>query len=154
MDEVGVVTKVEGVRAHVSVARKSACEHCTAGTCRLSDDGAEIEALNKAGATVGQRVRVNIREYTYVSGSLFYYGVPAMALLAGALVGLNVLSGWFPGLDPEGVAAAAGFASMGLSLVLVKLWSRRAERKSAYQPIVAEVIETHSNSERGKNPDG
>ena len=102
MDEVGVVTKVEGVKAHVLVARKSACEHCTAGACRLSDDGAVIEALNEAGAAVGQRVRVNKREYTYVSASLFYYGVPAMALLAGAIAGLNVLRTRKGSLLPRG----------------------------------------------------
>ena len=141
MEEVGVVTKVDGITAHVSVERKSACEHCTAGTCSLTADGARIEALNEAGAKVGQRVRVSIRGDVYVSGAAFFYGVPALALIVGALLGMEFFSGMFPGLDPEAVTAVSAFVFLGLSFVIVKLWSLRAERKSAYQPIVVEVLD-------------
>ncbi len=141
MEEVGVVTKIDGVTAHVSVERKSACEHCTAGTCSLTADGARIEALNEADAKVGQRVRVSIRGYTYVSGSIFFYGIPALALIVGALLGMQISGRWFPDHDPEAVTAVSAFVCMGLSFIIVKLWSRKAVRKSAYQPVVVEVLD-------------
>ena len=154
MDETGVVTKVDGVTAYVLVEKKSACEHCTAGTCDLSGQGALIEAINEAGAQVGQRVRVHLRDYTYVSGSLFFYGIPALALIAGAILGKEFLASLFPGMDPEGVSAITAFSCMGLSLIVVKLWSRGAEKKTAYQPVVEEVLDEHRNLERGNNIDG
>ena len=146
MEEVGVVIKVDGITAHVSVERKTACEHCTAGTCSLTTEGAALEAINEAGAVVGQSVRVSIHGYTYVTGSMFFYGVPALALIAGALLGLEVLGSMFPGRDPEAVAAVSGFVSMALSLIVVKIWSRKAERKSAYQPVVVEVLDNGRSS--------
>lgn len=146
MEEVGVVIKVDGITAHVSVERKTACEHCTAGTCSLTAEGARLEAINEAGAAVGQRVRVSLRSYIYVSGSLFFYGVPALALIAGALLGLGVFSDIFPGRDPEAVAAVSAFVCMMLSLVVVKIWSRKAERKNAYQPVVVEVLDNGRSS--------
>ncbi len=146
MEEVGVVIKVDGITAHVSVERKTACEHCTAGTCSLTAGDARLEAINEAGAVAGQRVRVSLRDYTYVSGSLFFYGVPALALIAGALLGLGVFSEWFPGKDPEAVAAVSAFVCLALSLGVVKLWSRKAERKSAYQPVVVEILDNDGSS--------
>jgi len=149
MDETGVVTKVDGVTAHVLVEKKSACEHCTAGTCHLSGDKARIEAINEAGAKVGQLVRVHIRDYTYVAGSLFFYGIPALALLAGAIIGKEAIAGLFPGFDSDGISAITAFACLGLSLIIVKLWSRKAEKKTAYQPVVEEVLDEHRNLEGG-----
>jgi sigma-E factor negative regulatory protein RseC len=142
MEEVGIVTKIEGITAYITVERKSACEHCTAGTCKMSTNGANLEAINEAGAVVGQTVRVAIKDFTYMSGSLFFYGVPAMALMAGAILGLYVFSGMIPKADPEAVAAITSFVCLGLSLIIVKLWSRSAERKSVYQPVVVEVLES------------
>ena len=146
MEEVGIVTEIEGITAHILVERKSACEHCTVGTCKISSDGANLKAINEAGAKAGQKVRVAIKDLTYVSGSFFFYGVPTFALIAGALLGLGVFSGMFPDKDPEAVAAVSAFVCMALSLVVVKLWSRKAERKSVYQPVVVEVLDNGGSS--------
>ena len=108
MEEIGIVSSIDGPHAIVMVERKSACEHCTAGTCKTAGEQVSLEAINEAGAVLGQRVRVSIRGYTYVSGSMFFYGVPALALIAGALLGLGVCSEMLPGKDPEAVAAVSG----------------------------------------------
>ncbi len=146
MEEVGIVTEIEGITAHILVERKSACEHCTIGTCKISSDGANLKAINEASAKVGQKVRVAIKDYTYVSGSFFFYGVPTFALIAGGILGLAVFSEWFPGKDPEAVAAVSAFVCMVLSLLVVKLWSRSAERKSVYQPVVVEILDNGGSS--------
>ncbi len=146
MEEKGIVTEIEGITAHVKVERKSACEHCTMGTCKISSDGANLKAINEAGAKVGQTVRVAIKDLTYVSGSFFFYGVPTFALIAGALLGLGVFSDMFPDINPDSIAAVSGFVSMVLSLIVVKLWSRKAERKSVYQPVVVEILDNGGSS--------
>jgi sigma-E factor negative regulatory protein RseC len=141
MEEIGIVSKVEGVHATVTVTRKSVCEHCTAGTCRLTENGALIEAVNDAGAAVGQRVRVVLKEHVYVKGSLMLWGLPALAIIVGAVAGKAFLADFFPSADPDGVSAVAAGVCFAVSLLIIKLWSRGAEKKTQYQPIVEEILE-------------
>jgi sigma-E factor negative regulatory protein RseC len=141
MEEIGIVSKVEGVHATVTVTKKSVCEHCTAGTCHLTEDGAVIEAVNDARAEVGQRVRVVLREHVYVKGSLMLWGLPALAIIVGAVAGKAYLSGFFPSVDPDGVSAVTAAVLFAVSLLVIKLWSKRAEKQTEYQPIVQEILE-------------
>ncbi len=140
MEEIGVVMSVEGVNARVAVTKKSMCEHCTAGVCRMTEEGAEIEALNAARARVGQRVRVVLKAYSYLKGSLVLYGLPAVALIAGAVAGKEYFSRFFGGMDPEGVAAFFAFGFFALSLLFVRLWSARAGKKVQYKPVIEEIL--------------
>lgn len=140
MEEIGVVISVEGPMANVLVERKSACDKCAAGTCTLTREGAEIVALNNARAEVGQKVKVALKPYTYLKGSLLLYGLPALSLIAGAVLGKEYFSTWFEGMDPDAVSAIAAFGFFALSFVVVKLWSMRAERKVKYTPVIEEIL--------------
>ena len=95
MEEIGTVKSTQGMFAKVSVPRKSVCEGCTAGTCTPDEQAMEIEAINKAKAKAGQRVRVVVKTYTYLKGSILVYGIPALALIAGAIIGKEVFSSYF-----------------------------------------------------------
>ena len=141
MEEIGIVEGIEGHIAKVLVPKKSICSECTAGTCALSDAGAEIEAINEAEAKVGQKVRVILRPYSYLKGSLIIYGIPVLALVLGAVLGKEYFSGFIKGLDPEGVSALFGFGGLFLSLIFVKIWSVLAGKNTEYKPIVVEIIE-------------
>ena len=140
MNEIGTVKHIHGITAIVTVERKSACEQCAAG-CKLGDSGADIEAVNRVEAKVGQKVRVEIRPYSYLKGSVIVYGLPALALVAGAVVGKELLSGFFPARDPDIVSALAGFGAFAVSFLIVKLWSMRIEKKPEYKPVIEEIIE-------------
>src|SRR5512135_3614856 len=111
IEEIGTVKSVDGLLARVNVAKKGACEGCTAGICKPEDQGMEIEALNRAGAGVGQRVRVSIQSVAYVKGSLIVYGVPALSLVIGAVVGKEFVSRFFAGADPDMLSAVVGFGA-------------------------------------------
>lgn len=141
MEEIGVVSRIEGVNAYISVVRKGACEHCTAGTCDISGETVSLEAINEAGARVGQKVRVQMKALAYVKGSLLFYGVPAIALILGAVLGRELLAVRFPWADPEGVAAISAFALMALSFLAVKVVTRKAEKSVRYQPVVEEILD-------------
>ncbi len=140
VEEIGVVKSVQGVTATVRIPKKSACEGCTMGACKPEDQGMEIEAVNQAGAKVGQRVRVAIKAYVYMKGTMVVYGVPAVMLVAGAVFGKEVMSGVFPGKDPDILSAIFGFAAFILSFVIVKLWSGRAARKTESRPVIEEIL--------------
>jgi sigma-E factor negative regulatory protein RseC len=140
MEEIGTVKKIEGIMAIVDVPKKSACEGCTAGTCRQEDKSMEIEALNRAGAKVGQKVLVSIKAYTYLKGSALVYGLPALALVLGAVLGKEGMSSIFTGTDPDILSAIFGFGAFGLSLVVVKIWSKSATKKVESKPVVEEIL--------------
>ena len=109
MEEIGGSKSTTGAFAKVSVPKKSVCEGCTAGTCKPDEQSMEIDAVNKAGAKAGQRVRVVIKSYTYLKGSILVYGIPAIALIAGAVLGKEVFSSQFKDTDPDIVSAISGF---------------------------------------------
>lgn len=142
MEEIGVVTSVDGVHAIVTVVKKSACDHCTAGTCKVKGEEATIEAINEARAKVGQRVKVRLRALAYFKGSLLFYGLPTVSLIAGAVIGREFFAEWFlKGMDPEGASALSAFIFLGLSLVAVRLIGSKAEKSVKYQPIVEEILD-------------
>ncbi len=140
MEEVGSVKSIQGPMATVVVTKKSMCEHCTAGTCSMTEGGAELEALNEAGAGVGQKVRVELKAYSYLKGSMIIYGLPALMLIIGAVVGKEI-GPRFMGLDSDLVSAIFAFGAFAFSIVLVKLWSMKAEKKTEYRPVIKEIID-------------
>jgi sigma-E factor negative regulatory protein RseC len=140
VEEVGVVISVDCPTARVNVPKKSACEGCTAGVCLTGEQSMEIVALNKAGAKAGQKVRVNIRANVYMTSAMIIYGIPALALVLGAVFGKEVMPGFFTGKDPDVLSAIFGFGFLGLSFVVVKLWANRKTGKTESGPVIEEIL--------------
>ncbi|HXX58029.1 MAG TPA: SoxR reducing system RseC family protein [Thermodesulfovibrionales bacterium] len=140
MDEIGIVKAVNGIIAVVSVERKSACDQCRAG-CKLTESGAEIEAVNTIRAAIGQKVKVVMKPYSYLKGALLVYGVPTLALVIGAVIGKEFLSGLFREADPDILSAVSGFGAFLLSFLLIRIWSVRAEKNIEYKPTIEEILE-------------
>jgi len=92
IEEIGIVTSTEGTTAHVNVPKKSTCEGCTAGACTAGEQSMEIVAFNRAGAKAGQKVKVLIHSSAYLKGSMIIYGIPALALVSGAVFGKEFVS--------------------------------------------------------------
>lgn len=139
MDEIGIVKTVNGVLAKVSVERKSACDSCKAG-CRVTDAGAEIEAFNQAKAMVGQKVKIEMKAYSYLKGSVLVYGIPALALILGAIIGKEFFSSYFTKTDSDTVSAIFGFSAFILSFIIVKILGGRMEKKTEYKPVIVEIL--------------
>jgi sigma-E factor negative regulatory protein RseC len=141
MEEVGVIKSIEGLTAKVSVPRKSACDGCTVDICKPDEQSMEIEALNPIKARVGQKVKIVMKPYTFLKGSLIVYGVPALALIIGAIIGKEVLSLYFKEADPDILSSIFGFGAFIISFVVIKLWSRRLEKKVELKPVIEEIVE-------------
>jgi len=140
MEEIGLVKSVEGMYAKVDVPRKSTCEVCTIETCKPGEQSMEIEALNPVKAKVGQKVKVVMKPYTYLKGSFIVYGIPALALVLGAILG-KFLSSYFKEIGPDVLSAILGFSAFTTSFVAIKLWSKRLEKKVEYKPVIEEILE-------------
>ncbi|MBF0319810.1 MAG: SoxR reducing system RseC family protein [Nitrospirae bacterium] len=148
MEETGVVKSIDGVTATVLVQKTKTCEGCKESqSCGIAGNGedqsqtVEIAALNIAGARVGQTVRVVAKSYTYVKGTLLVYGLPAVALLLGAIAGKYMLADMFKSSNPEILSAFGGFSAFLVSFIILKLISRRLERKTENTPVIEHIIE-------------
>ena len=100
----------------------------------------ELIAFNKAGAETGQKVRVLIHSYTYMKGTMIIYGIPALALVLGAVFGKEIMAGFFIGTDSDILSAIFGFVFLGLSFIAVKIWSSLRTDKTESSPVVEEII--------------
>lgn len=141
MEEVGLIKSIDGMLAVVSVPKKSACEGCTMGICKPEDQFMEIEALNPVNARVGQKVRIVMKPYTYLRGSVIVYGVPALALVIGAVIGKEIFSRFLRGFDPDIVSAVFGFGAFTISFVVVKIWSSSMSKKTESKPVIEEILD-------------
>lgn len=144
MNEVGVVKEISGNKAIVSVQRQSACDSCPGGSvCKLVDSEAQIEAINEIGADIGDTVQVNFKPHTYLKGTILVYGIPAIMLIIGAIVGKEFLSKIFIKNDPDLLSAICGFGLFILSIFFMKAISKRLEKKKEYIPVIDSIISSH-----------
>ncbi len=141
VEEVGLIKSIDGMLAIVCVPQKSACEGCTMGICRPENQFMEIEALNPVNAHVGQKVRIVMKPYTYLRGSVVVYGIPALALIIGAVIGKEVFSHFLQELDPDIVSAVFGFGAFIISFAVVKIWSSRISKKTETKPVIEEILD-------------
>ncbi len=141
MEEIGVVKAVDGVIAKVLVEKKSICEKCTESKCLFTDEGAVIEALNSVKAREGQKVRVVFKPYAYLKGSALIYGIPALGLIVGAVIGKELISRFVKQMDPDLLSAIGGFGMFIIFYIASRLVSRRMEKKIEYKPVVEEILE-------------
>ena len=145
IEEIGVVTKVEGNMAKVIVQKRGACDGCKAQrTCQPTEDGMEIEAVNMAQAKEGQEVKISIDAQTYLQGTMLVYGLPLVLFIAGAIVGKSIGENFLEEQNSDLMAAIAGFAALLISLLGIKIWAKKAEDKKDQKPIIEEVIGEYS----------
>jgi sigma-E factor negative regulatory protein RseC len=148
IEETGVVIETEGITARVKVQKRGACEGCAAtGACETSEEGMEIKALNPVQACAGQTVRISIKPQSYLKGSMMIYGLPMTALIAGAIIGKNIGEKYFIDFDSDMIAAIAGFAMLLITFLFAKNWSRKAETKTEYQPVIEEILDDATPSD-------
>jgi sigma-E factor negative regulatory protein RseC len=141
-EETGIVIKVDGIMAMVAVKKKDACDACSAkDSCTsTSEDEAVLEAINTARAEVGQTVRISMKPMTYLKGTMLVYGLPLVMFLAGAIAGQKIGEEYFRDTSTDLVAAAAGFAALFISLLIIKIWSGKTESRKANQPVIEEIL--------------
>ncbi|MBF0564118.1 MAG: SoxR reducing system RseC family protein [Nitrospirae bacterium] len=142
MEEIGIVKSVYDTLATVAIEKTSVCSACkSSDSCDLLDDKSTIEAVNAARATVGQLVVVDMKGFGYVKGTLFVYGLPALALLVGAIIGKHLNLPFLSGINVEVLSAATGFFFLLVTLVAVKLLTGRLDKKAEHTPIIIKIIE-------------
>jgi sigma-E factor negative regulatory protein RseC len=142
MEEIGIVISAQGFMAKVLVQKRGVCESCPAtGTCKPSNEGMEIEALNPINARVGQTVKIVMKPQVYLKGTILVYGLPVIALIGGAILGKNIGEMYLKNVNSDIVAAIMGFAGLIITFIIIKIWGKKAETKEEYKPVIEEILE-------------
>jgi positive regulator of sigma E activity len=121
MEKVGTVVKTFQDRAVVQCSYRcdATCTFCpVAGIFMSKDEPLELEALNPAGARVGEVVRIELDSASSLAAYGLAYGIPLVGLITGAVIGA-LLSRRMPRLSPTlhssgDVAETLFVAGMGI----------------------------------------
>lgn len=151
--EKGIVTKINAGKAWVTTMRTGACEACSArGACHTLGGGKEmeVEALNDAGADVGDHVVIGFETRSLFKISFLLYVVPIISLIIGAVIGDYVAPAY--GIDPSLLAALFGFGLLGITFAIIRYFSRGMSENRLYQPKIIRKIPQPIEVEVPDNP--
>lgn len=140
MNKIGVVTATHSNTAFVRLARHSACSEC--GMCNHGDVESKdmlVEALNEAGATVGDRVQVDLESVQVVRAAFIFYTLPLIALLVGVFAGKAALTGLGYEAHSDLGAAVIGTILMVISFVVIRMNEGRFQKSGRYLSRVVEI---------------
>ena len=140
IEEEGVVAEIDGNIAKVAVMKKSACEQCSAaGVCHPGDQE-YLEAANPLGAVKGQKVKVVIAPQMYLKASIILYGIPMVALIAGAIVAKKIAVLYVGEEHSDLWAFIAGMACTFISFLFIRSYNKKVEKTQKYKPVIVEIL--------------
>jgi sigma-E factor negative regulatory protein RseC len=143
--EQGIVIKMGALgplaTAWVKTTRSSACESCASrDQCNPGGDGKahEVEAINSAGARVGDLIQLSIRTSTMLKALFLLYLFPILCMLAGGITGDWVAPRF--NANPSVVATVAAFACFAVALMIVRICGQRMGRSEDYRPKIIRIL--------------
>ena len=149
--EEGVVIKLgnsDTTTAWVKTIRSGACKSCASRHSCNSDHGSnemEVEAINSAGAKVGDRIVLSIQTSSLLKATFLIYIFPILFMLAGAFLGQK-LAFDNGNQDPSGLSALMAFLFLGIAVLFVKLRGKSMSLKKEYTPTIVRIV-THSSNQ-------
>jgi len=148
-----VLTETGRVVAHdadalwVETIRRSTCGTCSANkACGHSlinsiSDGKRslIRVLpgrhSLAECSIDDQVRISIPEEVILRGSFIAYMMPLLAMLAGALLGVQLLT-----INQDAAAALGAVMGLGIGFALLRWHALAHKQDASYQPVLLEVL--------------
>jgi sigma-E factor negative regulatory protein RseC len=147
IEESAIVVGLEQNLAMLEIVRRSPCGLCgqTRG-CGISLWGRIFrhrknifKAVNQINAKVGDGVIVGIEEQALLTSSLMVYGIPLVAMLAGALLASGIFAGDSNHLSPghaDLYAAMGAVAGFIVGLLWLKGHATARNMDARYQPVI------------------
>jgi positive regulator of sigma E activity len=114
------------------------CEICLSGNSKII-----AVVQNDAGAGPGDVVEIRQKRNALLGSAAVFYGVPVLLMMAGALTGSAMASGWNIG-DSLGAVLAA-MAGLAVGLLAVFWFSRTEFARTHLVPHIVAIIRNESN---------
>jgi sigma-E factor negative regulatory protein RseC len=140
--EKGIVTKIGSTTtAWVKTTKTDACKACAARSSCHSMGGSnemEVEAINHAGAQVGQKVVLSFDTSPLLKATFLLYVFPIIAMIVGAFVGQKLALNF--NVDASFLSAIFGFLFFGITMLFVRSKGNRLGQRDEYRPKIIRVI--------------
>ncbi len=137
--EHGIVTEVHTDTAVVKTTRTSSCEGCASrGSC-MSEGSSEmmVEAINTAGARVGDHVVVSVQTGSFLKVTFLLYMFPVLCLMTGA--GIGHFGAAAMGLNASGAALVLGFGAFLAAIGVMIRKAGQMAKSEAYRPKIVRI---------------
>lgn len=147
LTEQGIIEKTDARSAWVRVERSSACASCSSRSeCKVEfGKGIVVQVENSAGCRTGDRVRLSMGSGSFLKSTLVAYIFPVLALVAGALVGRELVA--LENVSGDVISVVAGFGTMAMYFVILRFADRKASRNPLSSPHITAIIERSSDSD-------
>lgn len=133
--EEGIIIEVVDNIAKVKVGRHSDCSNC--GACPGSNS-VIIDANNKIGAKLGQRVEFEVKETNVLSGAFIVFVMPIIVAFIGVLCGRFLAT--YIGANINTFQIAGGIIAFLLSLIFIKLFDKAATLSEESKPVIIRIL--------------
>jgi len=139
--EHGIVVRTDSREAWVKTVKSGSCEGCSArGACHsLSQSGdMEVNAINEAGAKVGDRIVLSFETSSLLKATFLLYVFPILLLIIGAVIGQETAP--YFNVNPSGFSAAIGFSFFFAAVLLIKVKANKMAKKNNYRPKIIKIL--------------
>lgn len=139
--EQGIIDKISGRKAIVSIQKSSACSSCESrDSCDVhGGKPMEIEVDNPLKAAEGDQVEISIPSGTFLALSLYVYFIPVAALIGGAYAGGTLLAPLL-GLSATACSIVFGFLAMGGTFFLLRRFDKTPGANRKYRPRMTRIV--------------
>ncbi|MFP4698521.1 MAG: SoxR reducing system RseC family protein [Eubacteriales bacterium] len=138
MQETGIVIDLKNEYAIVKMMRTEACDKCRACTVGIEGKEMIIEAENKCGAKLGDKVAIYLEQENFIKAVLIMYTIPLIALLVGLAVGYYI--GYLIDFDlAEYLSILTGFVFLGFSYYFIRKNESKFKQKK-FRPQIQQII--------------
>jgi len=138
--EKGLVTSItEDGWAQVETDRNDACSHCS--SCRVSfgcTSEMTINAINRAGARVGDLVSIHLSSGTIMKSAAILYLIPVAGLISGAFLGDELSTKM--AISKTSAVAFLSIAGFITGYIITALISRWMSARRTLSPIITRII--------------
>ena len=140
--EEGVVVKADARTAWIKTMKTGACSDCSAkGSCHTLGGGKEMEvqAINDAGAVIGDRVVIGFETSSLLKASFLIYIFPVLGLIIGAAVGQELAP--MIGLNCAAASPLAGLLFFFLAFLIIRQKGNQLAKQNQYRPKVIRILD-------------
>ena len=98
----------------------------------------EVEAINEAGAQVGDRIVLSFETSSLLKATFLIYVFPILLLIFGAAIGQKMAP--YLNLNPSGFSAIIGFSFFIAAVLIMKFKANNLSKKNEYRPKVIKIL--------------
>lgn len=133
--EQGLVIEVSNNLAKIKVGRHNDCSNC--GACP-GNDSVIINANDKVGVKVGDRVAFEVKEVNVLRGAFIVFVLPLIAAFVGVLLGSFI--GKYSESNINVFQITGGIIAFLLSMIFIKLFDRATTANEKSQPEIIRIL--------------